>query len=177
MRCRPILFSAPMVRALLAGTKTQTRRAVKAKRQPARLLPGERWKWMPPPCPYGVIGDRLWVKETFLQMRIEHDSKIVYLASTDDTGDGRDARIGMLYKWKPSIFMPRWASRITLEITDVRVQRLNDITTEDALAEGVSPQDEFAKLSYARLWRHINGDGSWDANPAVWAISFARVDD
>ena len=142
MKERPILFSAPMVRAILAGTKTQTRRVVKPQpgcdpRDDGHIDMGR--------CPYGQPGDGLWVKETFaivprtayrrsegvqqtLRPDDDHDAAI-YRAGWDRSNGG--------FRWRPSIHMPRWASRITLEITGVRVERLQDISPSDAIAEGL----------------------------------------
>ena len=194
MKERPILFSAPMVRALLNGTKTQTRRAVKAKHLPwlensvLNFLDG---KWNQRPLPYGKPGDRLWVRETWaheihaLAAMREEDGPFAYAAT-----DSVQHRLGE--KWRPSIFMPRWASRITLEITRVLVERLQDISEEDAIAEGCAKnhngyywggphavsglkQMATAVSAYQDLWESINGPGSWDANPWVWVIEFKRV--
>jgi hypothetical protein len=194
---RPILFSAPMVRAILAGTKTQMRRVVK----------GMALEWLRPDgftpeftaapenglCPYGKPGDRLWVRETFIHEPAEYcweasvsipcrPASTVYRA--DYEGDTR--RGG----WKPSIHMPRALSRITLDITGVRVERLQDISEADALAEGIVqlhdggyglPAGEHyhsadPRQSYLSLWEAINGPGSVEANPWVWCVEFARVD-
>lgn len=211
MKSRPILFSAPMVRALLAGTKTQTRRVAKhphvlsAKR--INSYPGHTLFYCTlqetvvgaasvgaVACPYGVPGDQLWVREQFAgsiayerhgyPLR-EWGNKIWYCA------DG-EPRSGQWTRPRPSIHMPRSLSRITLELTDVRVERLQDISEADALAEGVTPKWEPgcsgrlmeafrgfsfrpAASAYADLWESINGAGSWDANPFVWALSFKRV--
>ena len=146
---RPIIFSGPMIRAILEGRKTQTRRIVK------------------PNClsklsPYGRTGDRLWVRETW-----GHNPEgpgYVYRSDGDFDMKFHGDR------WRPSIHMPRWASRITLEVTGVRVERLQDINEEDALAEGV-------EHAFRSLWESINGPGSWDANPWVWVVEFRRVSD
>lgn len=233
MSDKPILFSAPMVRALLAGTKTQTRRAIK--------LP----KWAMPGCnfeieadgPYVVaaatgctakvpmriaVGDRLWVKEGWadehplsvqdgrysqpgragipgppgvsyrtiyrvdgepLQVWRRKDSKHPYY-TTEGPADEIAARFptvcsnytrdGKAIHWDNPRYMPRWASRLTLTVTDVRVQRLQEISEEDALAEGVEhhPPGRPAELLYRVLWEQINGPGSWDANPWVAAYTF-----
>lgn len=203
MRERPILFSAPMVRAILAGTKTQTRRLVKdtglyaidakfhgietAARELARLATR---------CPYGTPGDRLWVRETWRvcggrEYEYQQDrSQVMYRATHHEDGFplGWES-----YDWRPSIFMPRWASRITLEITGVRVERLQDISEMDAQAEGLMPlssgadrtwtvdgdaasEHEAARDTYAWLWEQINGAGSWDANPWAWVVEFKRAE-
>ena len=179
MKSRPILFSAHMVRALLDGSKTQTRRA---------------WRVQPPPgvkigystetkSPHGQVGDQLWVRETFLiaDERAAGRPPWVYAADYQDQDRPKP-------RWKPSIFMPRAASRITLEITGVRVERLQDITAADALAEGVIqlPDGGYSVAdtrhysdhpteSYASLWESLNGAGSWDLNPWVWVIEFKKV--
>jgi hypothetical protein len=148
MKERPILFSAPMVRAILDGRKTQTRRVIKEK-----LMRGEGAHVNN--CQYGKPGDRLWVRETFCY----HDYLARYLYKADGvTG----------VKWKPSIFMPRIASRIMLEITGIRVERLQDISEEDAIAEGWPKSSDW----YRSLWESINGQGSWVLNPWVWVIEF-----
>lgn len=191
MKERGILFSAPMVRALLNGTKTQTRRIVKPQpdfvhgeivakftkqdEELGRL--GEVIK-----CPYGQPTDILWVRETWRTVA-EADS----LPPRDLTPAHRvwfDADIPHqpgYGRFRPGMFMPRWASRITLEVTAVRVERLQDISEEDAMAEGVAWRERAglanytARKLYRTLWESINGPGSWDANPHVWAISFRRV--
>lgn len=204
MKERPILFSAPMVRALLAGTKTQTRRVVK----PDHLI-GAHDAYMTTPegqakqtklCPYGQPGDRLWVRETHAPQAdcwgawerwLRGDGGpapiIHYAADFKPFQDGQGFTIHkpFIEKWRPSIHMPRWASRITLEVTEVRVERLQDISEADALAEGVKVHpDHHGKprtsiyspvQAYADLWDQINGPESWAANPWVWAITFKRV--
>lgn len=192
MKERPILFNAAMVRAILSGQKTQTRRVVKpcgAHHLFAFLdLPGNQtgeWAW----CSsshvvskhihslYGQPGDQLWVRETFGHFerndRLKKGDEIFYRA---------DGQCIDLEPWRPSIHMPRWASRIQLEITAVRVERLNDISATDAISEGVSihadhhtkPADSiYSPVSaYRDLWESINGAGSWAANPWVWVIEF-----
>ncbi len=180
MKERPILFSSPMVRALLAGTKTQTRRALKV--QPLDVIPFEGDKagthWVgrmqnDPPrgvvfeCKFGKPGDRLWVRETHCAFEVGH---VHYRADYDPDPKGEKEH-GVV--WTPSIHMPRWASRILLEITAVRVERLQGISHEDAMAEGMALDD--AIYDYSRLWDKINGSGSWEANPWVWVVEFRRV--
>lgn len=193
IRSRPILFSATMVRALLAGTKTQTRRVVKpckckitAAQLAACEVAGEVNLGDYTNSPYGQPGDRLWVRETWAAPHsddarpprsIHCDWMQIHYAATEERG-------GLL--WRPSIHMPRWASRITLEITGVRVERLQDISAKDAIAEGVRVhEDHHGKPSgsiyspvqaYCDLWESINGHGSWDANPWVWVLEFKRVE-
>ncbi len=187
---RPILFSAPMVRALMAGNKTQTRRIVKP--QPdhdAIITVGEIGTSRGAayihyqmeggittrlPCPYGQPGDRLWVRETHLPKA----SATIYRA---DFSEFEAAGLGGMYGgWKPSIFCKREHSRITLEITGVRVERLQDISEADAMAEGITGAELFCAQGYApkayrKLWESISGPGSWDANPWVWVIKFKMV--
>lgn len=194
MKERPILFSSAMVRALLAGTKTQTRRALRGfypRNTPEYNSESGRLEWFNGDevvcgicCPYGQSGDRLWVRETWAA-RHEYDghkpAHIPALArwhysATEDRG-------GLL--WRPSIHMPRWASRITLEVTEVRVERLQDITHGDIEAEGIpcggAPRPTLEQRAahcsaWRSLWESINGPGSWDANPWVWAVSFRRIE-
>lgn len=212
---RPILFSAPMVRALLAGAKTQTRRLVKlrgAESIDETDAIGCYWPWSPEaddwaPCPYGRPGDRLWVKETFnlgrpvrngegivedecmwLGRLPKEDPRKQAFMSKWCVGYAADGCEGRMW---PSIFMPRWASRITLEVTAVRVERLQAISDEDAMAEGaawrISPDGDLAgafdtadtpigyRAHFQSLWESINGAESWTANPWVWVVSFKRV--
>lgn len=206
MKERPILFSAPMVRALLAGTKTQTRRPFKLPRGCSwyEALGGEAqgaiqdddgpgWSNVDEQsCPYGRPGDRLWVRETWNSSGLNWRKPIremrkglgpIHYAADPDHG-------GWMPYWgpmKPSIHMPRWASRITLEVTEVRVERLGEISEADAMDEGVDPDAiaSFARVSgvtrpagfaYRDLWESINGEGSWEANPWVWVLEFKRVE-
>ena len=201
MKERPILFSAPMVRAILAGTKTQTRRVVKPHRSddsfvledhgngwwPYRSEDGESSVMLDGcehrfNCPYGQPGDRLYVKETW-----SHDGSggpPIYMADLCERDyPGVPCEHGPA-RWSPSIHMPRWASRITLEITGVRVERLQDISEQDAMAEGVEPyrlpchpQREALRHvdGFCAVWESIYGPGSWERNPWVWAITFTRV--
>lgn len=229
MKERPILFSAPMVRAILEGRKTQTRRALN--QQPSNgweidtpyvlgRITSPHPKRMKfgvfihrglgtdfPECdiitnPYGQPGDRLWVRETWQGPLIStavdykkhnrgesiNDPEHCVYRATDKLfavdDDGKE--LG----WRPSIHMPRWASRIDLEITGIRVELLQDISEEDAVAEGIDAAlcEQFttkaptrhelkpaALHAYAGLWESINGPGSWNANPRVWVVEFKRV--
>ena len=198
MKERPILFSAPMVRAILAGTKTQTRRVAKLTASGHVKEPGGHRRWHPADpdaahaCPYGQPGDRLWVRETWaygihaMAAKRDEDGPFVYAA--DGTTQGR-----LCDRWRQSIHMPRWASRITLEITSVRVERLHDISEADAIAEGCiqNPNGYYqggphkviglkqmatAVRAYRDLWESINGPSSWDANPWIWVVEFRRVE-
>ena len=189
---RPILFSAPMVRAILDGRKTQTRRIAKVTDKdckPGMITPLAGF--VPRTianhisyCPYGKTGDRLWVRETFKQ----YNGIISYKADGNWISDFNDIDNFNPHeniKWKPSIHMPRSASRILLEITGVRVERLKDISEEDAMAEGVDGENEAAKIgaewyekpkrAYRRLWEQIDGPGSWDLNPLVRVVEFRRI--
>ena len=156
MREHPIIFSGEMVRAILAERKAQTRRVIKPQpKGPCFIGQG----------PYGQLGDRLWVKETFAGKK-----DVVYKATNKDN---------IRYSWKSSIFMPRWASRITLEITDVRVERLQDITLDDIHAEGSLIADEQGAAGwYMDLWDFLNAKRGfgWETNPFVWVISFKRIE-
>lgn len=257
---RPIMFSGPMVRAILRGEKTCTRRVVKAEHCPIRTEPFNspnvtlvdengvvrEWLYFTPPtsglinlvrpgcrhekptkarvrravercsdskwsqseasglCPYGIRGDRLWVRETWQTCTTPDDrdrSQVVYAA------DHNDARPGFAeddWSWRPSIFMPRWAARIELQITSVTMERLHAISADDIVAEGVrvpvdrdghalvrvgganSPlefldptkprtAEDHLRAEWAALWCEINGRASWDANPWVWVVRFERV--
>jgi hypothetical protein len=202
---RPILFSAPMVRAILAGTKTQTRRIVKWRGIDAGLNlqfsglravrdRGGLWALESDTrtsretrcdltvCPYGQPGDRLWVRESHWFFQDEHDPVTGYtppVLTTDDVeyrADGESTRHG----WRPSIHMPRWASRITLSLTGVRVERLQEISEADATAEGTTNSlhlggGRFATENFAHLWGSINGHESWEANPWVWVVEFEHA--
>lgn len=203
---RGILFSAPMVRALLDGSKTQTRRPAKPRRKPSLLDgswtddyvldPGNR-DWLMRDNPYGQPGDRLWVRETWAQPAALDPGPTVYRADYPDCVPAQYENVPPAEEitWKPSIHMFRKDSRILLEITGVRVERLQDISEADAIAEGVEPHEvrqfalhglnaeeraairrQAAVGPYRGLWESINGGGSWDANPWVWVIEFRRIE-
>lgn len=187
MKERPIIFSKPMVQAILEGRKSQTRRIVKTNASGRAQLAGRNWHLSDPEvikaCPFGAIGNRLWVREAFHVCNGAqrwNDGIYIYRA---DHGIGISGSYIDTAKWKPSIFMPRLASRITLEITGIRVERLREISEEDAKAEGCEPYrlpchpdiGPF-KAGYSVLWESINGAGSWDRNQYVWVISFRRID-
>jgi hypothetical protein len=178
----PILFTGAMVRAIMEGRKTQTRRVVRPALWPAveesARINGKPAIYMLDydlPCPYGEIGDALWARETWAYHADEEGggpgSTVFYRADGDD-GRGSPHING----WRPSIHMPRWACRITLKITDVRVERVQDTTEADARAEGVTVG--LAKWEFHEIWDSINaGRGyGWDVNPWVWAITFERVE-
>lgn len=221
MKERPMLMSGPMVRAILEGRKTQTRR-ICSHRYGIGFLGGQGQKDDPEcwgysfdgpdhhgyvvlarglnerhnhgcismPCPYGEPGERLWVRETWFDdmpgdAPMLEDGRILYRADHDcrsfeagcpcnPDGDGKRS------EWRSPRFMPRWASRLTLEVTDARVERLQDISEEDAVAEGVARDVpgcvRGARTAFASLWDTINGKRAlWASNPFVWAISFRRV--
>lgn len=221
-----------MVRAILEGRKTQTRRVLKP--QPDLVTDGFAVRFTPDDqrhgrlgvsmqCPYGQVGDRLWVRETWhpdpdadSEAWFDHTDSYVSWAGCGSRIDGvpvalrspesciyREGWNGSALKWRPGIHMPRWASRITLEVTGVRVEGLQDITHEQAIAEGVHAIDvgsgyqprysainaswadvveqqadayEDATMAFRDLWQSINGAGSWDANPWVWVVEFKRLE-
>ncbi|EIF9299968.1 hypothetical protein LSY63_002639 [Salmonella enterica] len=201
-----MIFNGEMVRAILEGRKTQTRRVLATYQDAVKFCPewdvngkqifivlGEKdHTGMNPvitaiPCPFGQPGDRVWVRETFrVHSRATDVATLVYRASVRNSWTEQTHRVPVavcnkpatLEKWTPSIHMPRWASRITLEITGVRVERLNSITESDAEAEGVTDTG-FGDLlvdGYRYLWKSIYGEESWAANPWVWVIEFKRVE-
>ncbi|WP_444959704.1 hypothetical protein [Microbulbifer sp. VVAC002] len=219
VRERPILFNGDMVRAILDGRKTQTRRLMKPQPEPSphgghwwacdtvesmvkveeQLNNDGSWAgFAGSVCPYGQTGERLWVRETH---HLSHQNKVIYKADysfnpfrEDECGEDC-SMVGEV--WRPSIHMPRWASRITLEIANVRVERIQDISDEDALAEGIlnstlqtPPTNtvmyhcgpwptpicgESARDAYGALWESIYGKDGWDQNPWVWVIEFRRA--
>lgn len=184
MRERPILFSAPMVRAILSGTKTQTRRVAIQTAGGHLKEPSGHRRWHPADpeaalaCRYGQPGDRLWVRETFAE-GIHQMAGVNHWAYSADRF-GEQQRLGD--RWKPSIHMPRAASRILLEIISVRVERLQAISEADAMAEGclgklaeAAPAADEAREQFRDLWQSINGADSWAANPWVWVVEFKRV--
>lgn len=227
MRERPILFSGDMVRAILDWRKTQTRRVVKQPKKWAgqydqlctktMLNTFMVWWWngvhgfvgASQECPYGQPGDRLWARETHAivpRTAYRCSEGVQQTLRPDDDHDAAIYREGWELsppgRWRPSIHMPRWAIRITLEVTGVRVERLKDMEGQapypgesDALAEGVyrihhgdgayyysAFRDEpdgknwnDPTDAFRELWESINGIGSWDANPFVWVVSFKRI--
>ncbi len=212
---RPILFNAEMVRAILDGRKTQTRRVIKPNPDTFCGWTGVegRGYWPadiegdPAKCPYGQTDDRLWVREAWAPgyqdggwgTIFRADGYFSLGARKHERGPYFHAKeVGSWIRWRPSIHMPRWASRITLEITSVRVQRLQEISEEDAMAEGVEKLGEFpcitpwknyllkpgqpsamnhsiARASFMSLWDSINGVDAHKVNPWVWAVSFKMV--
>lgn len=213
MKERGMIFNGEMVRALLDGRKTQTRRIIKdctvGRDQISKFIqiekkfigcyPEDVPELIRECCPYGIPGDRIWVREAFrVHSRATDVATLVYKASERNSWTEQTHRVPVAVcnkpatpeKWTPSLHMPRWASRILLEITDVRVERLNSISQEDAQAEGLeltgwrptySDPDSGGEVmtpydNFAELWSSIYGDESWQANPWVWVIEFKRVE-
>ena len=174
MKERPIIMSAPMVRAILEGRKTQTRRLIKPTQQTEWLLNG-KWTddYIKDPgnelilyCPYGQVNDRLWVKETWWCP--QKGLPIAYKANLEP--QQADKQI-----WKSSLFMPRWASRILLEITEIRVERLQEITLDDCYKEGsLRVYKDEAIEWFRKLWDFLNAKRGygWETNCWIWVISF-----
>lgn len=216
MKERGMIFNAEMVRAILDGKKTQTRRIMAIQPEHSELglrrvidskngRDNGKYFWSQSDarglkmrskvfgCPYGEVGDRIWVRETYqgplfdyehMESYLEDSSKFykpefcVYRADGKPAPEFYDADDNLHCGWRPSIHMPRWASRLTLEITGVRVERLNSITESDAEAERVTDTG-FGDLlvdGYRYLWKSIYGEESWAANPWVWVIEFKRVE-
>lgn len=231
---RGMIFNAEMVRAILSGQKTQTRRIMKSQPYQSKFRKGDYWfscnkmqsmvhvsdfipgnsaipdahEFFSTCCPFGAVGDRIWVRETWgvVSHELDEDGRIqpwnpdrpataiqempfgngyysghaIYAADGDFTWGDDDGYEDGRSCWKPSIHMPRAASRILLEITGVRVERLNDISEEDAKAEGAPTEccviGDKHFLGFRSLWKSIYGEESWKANPWVWCISFRRIE-
>lgn len=206
IKFHPILFSTPMVQALLEGRKTQTRRVVNPTPEEMHFVsavqfdytavtldrcisvrgyknlssesgPERRYVENNLRCPYGKRGDVLWVRESFAYVLIG----VKYKADGD--WDNEEKKMGMAKPWRPSIHMPKAACRLFLQIESIRVERLEDISETDAMAEGAKPESCLEPVScnhpyyhgFSRLWQTINGAESWDANPWVWVIAFKRT--
>ncbi|ECD3640003.1 hypothetical protein E0S27_23395 [Salmonella enterica subsp. enterica serovar Zanzibar] len=213
MKERGMIFNGEMVRAILDGRKTQTRRVMKPQPDPCPAPRGGHWwpsnvfktmlhveeemqnskgGWgglVGDACPFGDVGDRIWVRETFrVHSRATDVATLVYRASVRNSWTEQTHRVPVAVcnkpatpeKWTPSIHMPRWASRLLLEITDVRVERLNNISECDAKAEGGPTECTLIGDKYfpgfRSLWKSIYGEESWAANPWVWVIKFKRVE-
>jgi hypothetical protein len=226
MKERGMIFNGEMVRALLDGRKTQTRRIMKVQPEPSKSRPGDFWFsskklesmvhvsdlapgnspivdchlfFQEHCCPFGAVGDRIWVREAFrVHSRATDAATLVYKASERNSWTEQTHRVPVAVcnkpatpeKWTPSLHMPRWASRITLEITDVRVERLNSISESDAIAEGLERYNDDGiiyygpfgrgdcrpEVAYRDLWLSIYGAESWQANPWVWVIKFKRIE-
>ena len=204
MKERPILFNGAMVRALLDGRKTQTRHIYKNQKHPdtgcdmaACELVREPQHVIDRASPYGASGDQLWVRETWkTDASLNCKSPVAFCKwPVQYDADGAILKCGSFYgntdgKTRASTHMPRWASRIMLEIVSVRVERLQDINEADARAEGVAGEpcdhkrlscedigccDPTARGMYGALWDQINGAGTWAANPWVWCVKFKKV--
>ncbi|WP_159196294.1 hypothetical protein [Klebsiella pneumoniae] len=220
MKERGVIFNGEMVRAILHGRKTQTRRIVKGTDGAVKfckewdingeeifVVLGEKDHTGMNPvlgalsCPFGAVGDRIWVREAFRVHSLATDvATLAYKASERNSWTEQTHRVPVAVcnkpatpeKWTPSLHMPRWASRILLEITDVRVERLNAISEEDARAEGIidggclncgepepcgcaNPEPDATDV-FAYLWQSIYGQESWNADPWVWVIEFKRVE-
>ncbi|HBS1995974.1 hypothetical protein [Klebsiella quasipneumoniae] len=221
MREKGLIFNSEMVRAILDGRKTQTRRPIKWKQtrftEIGEREDGSKWPWSEDaehacdfwhPCPFGAVGDRIWVRETWSSDFANYypNDRVWYAADNNrqldiDMVDGvrgiysPESDVHVPFRWHPSIHMPRWASRILLEITDVRVERLNAISEEDAEAEGINmealydSQDCYDCIAdhnmtgrptvtgaFKYLWESIYGEEGWKSNPWVWVIEFKRVE-
>ncbi|HBY5250639.1 hypothetical protein [Klebsiella pneumoniae] len=217
IREKGLIFNSEMVRAILDGRKTQTRRIMKPQPEPCprggHWWPSNVFKTMlhvedemqngkggwgglvGDACPFGDVGDRIWVRETWAEAGASAPDLKLYRANYPEHVPSIYENVppAKEIRWTPSIHMPRWASRILLEITDVRVERLNAISEEDATAEGVppagsllpdypgtflTPKGDFAtaKVAFQRLWESIYGEESWNANGWVWVIEFKRVE-
>lgn len=216
---RGMIFNGEMVRAILDGRKTQTRRLMKIQPKPCNHSnwpehsPITQWKsdstgWYcgvcangisidhrqrakAIVCPFGAIGDRIWVRETWAEAGAGAPELKLYRANYPAHVPPHYENVPPVeeIRWTPSIHMPRWASRILLEITDVRVERLNSISQADAIAEGAPPSHpsidavsrqfgfpDFSRSWFGQTWQSIYGDDSWKANPWVWAITFRRIE-
>lgn len=198
---RGMIFNGEMVRAILDGRKSQTRRPVKFPHidrdamceLSGNELAGELLAGNYRNSPHGKPGDRIWVRETFQGPLFDYEQMESYLEDSSKfekpefcqyAADGKpapeyyDADDNLHCGWRPSIHMPRWASRILLEITNVRVERLRSMSQEDARAEGViaasGPME--ARLAFSELWDSIYGEESWKANPWVWVIEFKTIE-
>ncbi len=186
MKERGMIFNDEMVRAILGGNKTQTRRIVEEKFY-GRAVAAEL---LARHCPYGQPGDRIWVRETYrVHSKATDVATLVYRASVRNSWTEQTHRVPVdvcnkpvSEKWTPSIHMPRWASRILLEITDVRVERLHDMSEADAKAEGatpatykITPPEAVYRVGFGDIWRSIYGQDNWLSNPWVWVIEFKRI--
>lgn len=210
MKERGMIFNGEMVRAILDGRKTQTRRPIKWKQtrftEIGEREDGSNWPWSEDaehacdfwhPCPFGAVGDRIWVRETWADAGASAPGLKLYRANYPEHVPSIYENVppAKEIRWTPSIHMPRWASRILLEITDVRVERLNAISEEDAEAEGIDmealydSQDCYDCIAdhnmtgrptvtgaFKYLWESIYGEEGWKSNPWVWVIEFKRVE-
>ncbi|MDA8499778.1 hypothetical protein [Citrobacter sp. Igbk 17] len=224
---RGMIFNSEMVRAILDSRKTQTRRIMAIQPEHSELglrrvidskngRDNGKYFWSQSDacglkmrskvfgCPYGEVGDRIWVRETFQGPLFDFDQMDAYCKDSTPfekakfcvyKADGKpapeffDADDNLHCCWRPSIHMPRWASRLLLEIIDIRVERLNAISQADAIAEGAPPSHpsidcvsqeygfpDFSRSWFGQTWQHIYGEESWNANPWVWVIEFERIE-
>ena len=198
MKSTPMLMSGPLVVPTLAGWKTHTSRPMK-NQPPPGTLSGFQLLKSEHPCPFGTVGDQVWIRETWKSVGwrpenghwIEYraDEKRIWREAPEDVLSVDVANHKRPHIWRPSIHMPRWASRITLEVTEVSVFRVQDITEEAAKREGITNVDAMGwtvgengpckvydyRAAFGRLWTEIYGAESWAANPWVWGIGFKRV--
>ncbi len=216
MKTRPILFGGKMVRAITDGRKTQTRRVIRPQPEQMYWAGRDRYLWRPKRgmfvdawaekqlaqkmaehCPHGAPGDRLWLKETWCPLgdieahaRAGEPVDIAYKADWDADGvDREEARDAGVDRWRPSRFMPRWASRITLEVVSRRAERVQDISNADVIAEGIGrwtfavgawaddPPDP--RWKFIELWDSLNAkaSNSFESNPWIWVVEFRRVEE
>ncbi|EMW1325037.1 hypothetical protein AAH277_004289 [Escherichia coli] len=195
---RGMIFNGEMVRAILEGRKTQTRRVMKdqpvlngnfyevfgaAWSKGMTSIPAVPGHSLSTRCPYGVVGDRIWVRETWAEAGAGAPDLLLYRANYPEHVPPHYENVPPAegIRWTPSIHMPRWASRILLEITDVRVERLQAITLGDICKEFGCGLYDFRPATYGfqaweELWKSIYGDDSWQANPWVWVIEFKRIE-
>ncbi|KAB5475393.1 hypothetical protein F8561_20910 [Enterobacter sp. 198] len=195
MKERGMIFNGEMVRAILDGKKTQTRRPLKWKQtrftEIAERDDGSRWPWSEDaenvcdfwhPCPFGAVGDRIWVRETWAEAGAGAPDLKLYRANYPEHVPTHYENVPPAdeIRWTPSIHMPRWASRLTLEITGVRVERLQAITLGDICKEIGCGLYDFRPATYGfqvweELWKSLYGEENWQSNPWVWVIEFKVV--
>lgn len=189
MKERGMIFNAEMVRAILDGRKTQTRRTVKPQPDEDGLAKVINGPWVDTSernyrCPFGDVGDRIWVRETWAEVGASAPNLKLYRANYPEHVPSHYENVPPAneIRWTPSIHMPRWASRILLEITDVRVERLSSISEEDAGREGypADPSPYGGRMDkwlwFRQLWDGIYPEQSFKHNPWVWVIEFKRVE-
>lgn len=205
MKEYPIIFRADMVKSILEGRKTQTRRVIKPQLESDAVDIGMHkgfisyhrkiqcdgsshlGDWQHIKCPYGQAGDRLWVRETWALYLPQYYKKKEVFYRADGEINKSFISPHRVFKWRPSIHMPRWASRILLEITEIRVERVQEITHDDCIREGIRPSIPdwhfedlsryvfYVKDMFRILWNSIHGTDAWERNDWVWVVSFKRV--
>lgn len=196
MKERGMIFNGDMVRAIIDGRKTQTRRPIKWKHtrftEIGEREDGSRWPWSEDaenvcdywhPCPFGAVGDRIWVRETWAEAGAGAPDLKLYRANYPEYVPTHYENVPLAdeIRWTPSIHMPRWASRLMLEITGVRVERLQAITLGDICKEIGCGLYDFRPATYGfqvweDLWKSIYGEENWQSNPWVWVIEFRRIE-